>query len=314
LQGRYAASHIVCVAAQALLELTRNPAGAGNEAAMTSRGWVVVIVPIATLSILATLGACAKTEQRSMQAASAPTAPQNPTPQGGQSGPFNWNYVDANVEWGSYTKVVLEPVTIWTDANSGIERLSPKEQKAFADALYTEIHNTISERCQVVTEPSPGTVVVRFALIDAAAEHATLNTVSGYEPNVRSLYVLAAKAFDDGIAAWIGADSFEGYGRDGATGKLLWKTVDERAGTRVRGWDTLSSWDDVDKVLKTLAVVSTRSIAVLGLCPGVPQFVEPIFKEPASASSLAGWSNVFALPFGIAWRPMLHGGPRKLLV
>jgi hypothetical protein len=250
-----------------------------------SRGWVVTVLPIAALSLVVMLDACAKTEQLSMQAASAPTAPQHPTPQGGQSRPLSWNYVDANVEWGSYTNIVLEPVTIWTDANSSIERLSPKEQKALADALYAYIHSTISKRCQVVTEPSPGTVIVHFALVDAAAEHATLNTISGYEPNVRSLDVLAAKAFDSGVAAWIGAASFEGYGTDGATGKLLWETVDERAGIRVRGWDTLSSWDDVDKVLKTLAVVSAKSIAVLGLCPGVRQFVEPTFKEPASASN-----------------------------
>jgi hypothetical protein len=94
------------------------------------RGKAEAVLPILALSMMAMLGACAKTEQVAMQAAPAPSALPNPgLLQKGQSGQFDRVYLDPNAKWGSYTKILLEPVTIWSGPGSDMDKASPQTQK-----------------------------------------------------------------------------------------------------------------------------------------------------------------------------------------
>jgi hypothetical protein len=228
-----------------------------------------VVRPIAALAVVAALGACAETKQVAMKEP-PPASAVLPDPallQRGTSGEVSEVYLNPDVRWASYTKVMLDPVTIWTGPGSDMAKASPKEQKALADAFYTELHNAVAKRCEVVTEPSPGTMRWHVALVDATSANPFLNTISTYEPHIHLLDVAAGYAFNDGVAYWVGEATAEGYARDATTGVLLWEGADERAGTKAFGRDTFNSWDDVDNAFKAWAEQFARRLDELGACP-----------------------------------------------
>jgi hypothetical protein len=227
------------------------------------------VPPIMALAVVAVLGACAQTKQVAMEEPPPASAvlPEPALLQRGTSGQVSQVYLDPNARWASYTKVMLDPVTIWTGPGSDMAKASPKEQKALADAFYTELHTAVAKRCQMVTEPSPGTMRWHIALVDATSANPFLNTISTYEPHIHLLDVAAGYAFNDGVAYWVGEATAEGYARDATTGTLLWEGADERAGTKAWGRDTFNSWDDVDNAFKAWAEQFATRLSQLGACP-----------------------------------------------
>lgn len=226
-------------------------------------------LPIAALAVVAALGACAETKQVAINEPPPASAalPEPALLQRGTSGEVSEVYLNPGVRWASYTKVMLDPVSIWTGTGSDMAKASPKEQKALADAFYTELHNAVAERCQMVTEPSQGTMRWHIALVDATSVNPFLNTLSTYEPHVHLVDVAAGYAFNHGVAYWVGEATAEGYARDATTGALLWEGADERAGTKAWGRDTFNSWGDVDNAFKAWAEQFARRLDELGACP-----------------------------------------------
>jgi hypothetical protein len=116
---------------------------------------------IIALAIVAALCACASTRQVTMEKAPPTASAVLPDPallRKGTSGEVDLVYLNPNTRWASYTKVMLDPVTIWTGRGSDMAKASPKVQKALADSFYTDLHDAVATRCQMVTEPSPGTM------------------------------------------------------------------------------------------------------------------------------------------------------------
>lgn len=225
--------------------------------------------PVVALAVVAALGACAPTKQVVMKEP-PPASAVLPDPallQKGKSGELDLVYLNPNINWASYAKVMLDPVTIWTGRGSDMAKASPKAQKALADAFYTDLHDAVAKRCQIVTDPSLGTMRWHIALVDATSANPFLNTLSTYEPHVHLLDVVAGYAFDHGVAYWVGEATAEGYARDAITGELLWQGVDERAGTKAWGRNTFNSWDDVDNAFKAWAAQFAKRLGELGACP-----------------------------------------------
>ena len=51
----------------------------------------------------------------------------------------------------------------------------------------------------MVTAPSPGTMRMRFALVDAKIPNSAVNTVATYTPYASTAYSLASLAFNNGV-------------------------------------------------------------------------------------------------------------------
>ncbi|MFO1127106.1 MAG: DUF3313 domain-containing protein [Rhodospirillales bacterium] len=215
--------------------------------------------------VLAT--ACAPTKQITDVQPTGGFLPQPALLQSGKEGFAALSYFNSNADWPSYTKVILEPVTLWGGANSKLDSVPPEKRKAFANALYGELYNAASQRCQMVTEPSPGTLRVRFALVEAEASNPTLNTISTYVPQARILSTMAGYAFNSGAGVFTGSATVEGYAADAETGQLLWQAVDKRAGANAIGSNTFNSWGDVDNAFKAWAKQFGERMTKLGVCP-----------------------------------------------
>jgi len=235
---------------------------------MTKR-WERRVLAAVMVSMVGLVGACAATKEVSMATPGAGSAflPNSSLLRPGASGQLDQVYLNPDTRWSSYTKVILDPVTIWSGPGSNMDKASPKEQKALADAFFTEIHTAVSKQCQMVTEPGPGTMRWRIALVDATSANPFMNTLSTYEPHVHLLDILAGYAFNDGVAYWVGQATAEGYAKDAATGTLLWEGQDKRAGTKAWGRDTFNSWDGVDNAFKAWAAQFSKRLGELGACP-----------------------------------------------
>jgi hypothetical protein len=226
-----------------------------------------IVVPIAAVSMIALAGACAETKQVTDVQPDDGFLPEPVLLQPGKSGEAALVYLNPAADWPAYTKMMLDPVTLWSGPNSRLKDVPPQRRRDFANALFGEIYSAASKRCQMVDKPSPGTLIVRFALVEAEASNPTLNTISTYVPQARLLSTLGGYAFNSGAGVFTGSATVEGYATDAMSGDLLWQAVDKRAGGQALGSDTFSSWADVDYAFKAWAKEFGARMSALGVCP-----------------------------------------------
>src|SRR5262245_55640396 len=102
--------------------------------------------PIMALVVVAALSACAKAKEVAINEP-PPASTVLPEPallQKGKTGEVSQVYLNPNANYASYTKVMLDPVTIWTGPGSYMAKASPKEQKALADSFYTDLRDAVA--------------------------------------------------------------------------------------------------------------------------------------------------------------------------
>lgn len=73
-----------------------------------------IVRPIMALAVVAALGACAETKQVTMEQPPPASAvlPEPALLQKGTAGEVDRVYLNPSARWASYTKVMLDPVTI----------------------------------------------------------------------------------------------------------------------------------------------------------------------------------------------------------
>src|ERR1043166_9286934 len=65
----------------------------------------------------------------------------------GQEGQLALRYVDPAAKWSQYTRIMIQPVTFWGDANS---KVSPEDQQRLVNFLYTALDQELAKQFQVV--------------------------------------------------------------------------------------------------------------------------------------------------------------------
>jgi uncharacterized protein DUF3313 len=184
----------------------------------------------------------------------------------GASGQAALVYINPTANFAAYSKVMLDPVAIWTTPDSALNRVPQNQRRAVANKFYSGLFNTVSKRCQMVRTPSPGTLRVRIALTDATTPNAAVNTVATFAPYVSTAYSVAAFAFNKGIGYFAGNASAEGYVTDGSKGTLLWEAVDKRGGTTALVANTLDNWRDVNNAIEAWSEKLASRLTELGAC------------------------------------------------
>jgi hypothetical protein len=186
----------------------------------------------------------------------------------GGAGQADLVYRSPTANFASYNKVILEPVAIWAPPDSPLNTVPVEQRQAAANAFYSDLYNALSRRCQMVTAPSPGTMRMRFALVDAKIPNAAVNTVATYTPYASTAYSLGSLAFNNGVGYFAGTATAEGYATDAANGGLLWEAVDKRGGTTAVVENTLNNWNDIDHAFQAWAEQLASRMQELGACRG----------------------------------------------
>ncbi len=184
----------------------------------------------------------------------------------GGSGQAALFYRNPTANFASYNKVMLDPVMIWAPPDSQLNTVPPAQRQAVADSFYSDLYNALKKRCQMASSPSPGTMRMRFALVDAKIPNAAVNTVATYTPYASTAYGVASLAFNNGVGYFAGTATGEGYATHATDGALLWEAVDRRGGTTAVAENTLNTWLDVDHAFQAWSDQVVARMQELGAC------------------------------------------------
>ena len=146
-----------------------------------------------------------------------------------------------------YTKILLDPVTIWRGEESKLKGLSQEELQHLADHFYSLLYVTLKEDYEMVQEPGPNTIRIQVAITKAEESMVVLDVVSTIVPQARALSTI--KGLATGKPAFVGEASIEAKLSDAQTGKLLVAVVDRRVGGKKLEAELFDSWGDVNEIL-----------------------------------------------------------------
>jgi hypothetical protein len=184
----------------------------------------------------------------------------------GAAGQVALVYRNPSVNFASYGKVMLDPVTIWTSPGSALDNVPPDQRRDLANGFYWKLYDAVAQHCQMTRTVAPGTILFRFALTDAKTPNAGLNTVATYAPYASTAYSVASVLFNKGVGYFAGSASAQGYAVDATTGALLWEGVDKRGGTTALVENTLNTWLDVEHAFDDWSKQLAAGLQGLGVC------------------------------------------------
>jgi hypothetical protein len=144
-----------------------------------------------------------------------------PGPEGGAA--LVW--INPNAQWATYTRIQLMPVEFWAAADS---KVSTADQAVLTEYFYNQLQTNLSKSFTLVTQPGPGVVTLRVALMDATTAVPGLRTISVVVPQARVLNM--AQSLATSSYAFVGSAEAEMKVTDSVTGQLLAEAVDQRAG------------------------------------------------------------------------------------
>jgi hypothetical protein len=162
----------------------------------------------------------------------------------GASGEAALRYVNPDVDWAAYDKVIVAPVTVW--ASSGTTAVPEQDLKNAADYLYAQLRDQLGKDFQLVDQPGPGTLRVAAALTDAEPANQTMVVVSSVVPMAAA--VSGSYEYITGKPTFQGQAAVEAKITDAASGEVLAEAVDRRMGGRALN-SAANKWTDVDNIL-----------------------------------------------------------------
>lgn len=157
-------------------------------------------------------------------------------------------YKKPGVNWASYNKILLDPVTIWRGQGSEMNGVSQTDAQHMADYFYQLIYANLAKDYQMVRIPEPNTLRISVALVKLEEGRVALETVSTIVPQLHVVTSLASKVTGD--APLVGKASVEAKVTDAESGVLLVEGIDSRIGSKSLSSISLKSWGDVENIMK----------------------------------------------------------------
>jgi hypothetical protein len=148
----------------------------------------------------------------------------------GDSGQALLRYVNPDVQWSSYKKVILEPIRVYAGKNSNLASADKEEREVLASYFGAALRKVLQKDYVLVTTPGPDVMTIRAAITDADSSMVMLNTVTTILP-----IGLAASSLKRVVT---GSDSFVGEAQceieisDSRTDQRMAAAVDKRIGTK----------------------------------------------------------------------------------
>lgn len=162
----------------------------------------------------------------------------------GAEGEAALRYINPDVQWASYDKVIVAPVTVWQSPATA--NIPEADLKTAADHLYAQLRQELGKDFQLVDQPGPGTLRVEAALTGARAANQAMVAVSSVVPIGAA--ISGTYEYVTGKPTFQGEAAVEAKITDAQSGEMLVAAVDERMGGRSLSSAT-SKWTDVDNIL-----------------------------------------------------------------
>jgi Protein of unknown function (DUF3313) len=158
-------------------------------------------------------------------------------------------YKNPETNWAGYKKILLEPVTIWTDPKWKLSSEERKDLQKLVDSFQATLQKKLSADYELVDQAGTGVLRVQVALTGGKKAIMILKVASKGVPYGSGASYLWT--FITGKPPFVGEASIEFMVKDGETDKLLAAGADRRVGadTIVAGKTVntqyLNSWGDV---------------------------------------------------------------------
>ena len=227
-------------------------------------GLAMPLVLLAGAAALASfLAACAATSQGQVSLQQPPAAGQaasgaQPAPGGaaqflgseasllqpGAEGQADYIYINPNVQWSNYKKVLLKPVEFWDTPDSSV---SPDDQKMLTSYFFNSLQKNLQQNFTIVDQPGPGVITFAVAIINAEGATPGLRSVSLVIPQARILNY--AQSVATGHAAFAGSAEAAFKATDSSTGQLLAESVDKRYGGMAVAGAAQVHWGDAEAAM-----------------------------------------------------------------
>ena len=165
-------------------------------------------------------------------------------------------YVNPQVDWSQYDKIILSPVTFWGDDTT---KVSAEEQQALSEYFYTALKEQLGKKFTLVSHPGPGVMRISVAITDAAAAIPVLRTISVLVPQAHALNML--KNLATGTYAFVGSAQAEAKITDSVTGQLMGEFVDKRFGTAAIATAATWQWQDAKRAMDAWSEVAATRLA-----------------------------------------------------
>jgi hypothetical protein len=164
--------------------------------------------------------------------------------QPGAEGQADYVYINPNVQWSNYKKVLLKPVEFWDTPDTTV---SSDDQKMLTSYFYNSLQENLQKNFTVVEQPGPGVVTFAVAIVNAEAATPGLRSVSLVIPQARILNY--AQSLATGHAAFAGSAEAAFKATDSSTGQLLAESVDKRIGGMAVSNAAQIQWGDAEAAM-----------------------------------------------------------------
>jgi hypothetical protein len=170
-----------------------------------------------------------------------------------------WIYMNPKADWGSYSKMELDPVTFWRGPAAETKTLSRPDRQKLVNYFYQVIHKAMSQYLTMVDKPSPGTMRAQVAITKAAPYDTALDVISSVLP--QAVIISSMKDAFTGKPAFVGEAAVACKVYDAQTNELLAAWLADRVGGKQLDEAQMSSWGDVEQAMRFWA-----STAAYRLC------------------------------------------------
>jgi len=156
-----------------------------------------------------------------------------------------YRYVNPGVDFRSYTKVMIEPVLVYKQAELDKDQL--ENYQKLANNAFVFLNQELATQLTVVTMPEPGTLRLQLAIIDADSSKPVRNFLSSVMPIGIGLSLVKYAA--TGKQSGVGEITVELRVTDAVSGQLVAAAYDRRVGGKAAQgiWDT---WYNADQSLQ----------------------------------------------------------------
>jgi len=153
-------------------------------------------------------------------------------------------YINPNVNFAKYGKLIIEPVEIYVTPDSAMGRLSPEDQASLVNYFGASLHEHLQADYQIASVPGPDVMVLRAAITEAKGSKVLINTVTSVVPMALAMSALKRVVF--GTNTGVATVRAEMEILDSQSGERLGAAVDGRAGKKFTGqFDKFSKWAQV---------------------------------------------------------------------
>jgi len=219
---------------------------------------MIFIKSIFVILTVMLLGACATTKEGEVLGHTGfLRAPQLLA--AGKPGQAQQVYIKTEVDWASYDKVLLDPVTLWRGKESQMKGVTATQSQQMADYFYSLIHAALAKDYQMVSSPAPHTLRIRVAIIKLKEADVAMETVSTVVPQARLINTLV-HAGSDKPPSFVGQASVQANIVDAETNELLGEGADARVGGQSLSSVSLNSWTDVENIMKFWVARTTYNL------------------------------------------------------